>query len=541
MMSRRIVVILVILSMFAVLLTGCGGQPAATGAADSQDSAPPPSASSSAPNPEGSKPPEDTTKFAEHIEVISDSTAIAVINPFAAAGTGNSTNWVYAMIYDTLVKTDDDGNVLPCLATSWETEDFQTYTFYLRDDVVWHNGDKFTANDVINTWQMALEAGGGFPCWTYWNRIESATAIDDYTLEVVLKTVNVDFYYGLGVMYCGIVNKAAVEADPENGYWIGTGAYKVTDFSSKDFVSFERNDDYWGELAITKTQTWKYIPEMTTRTIMLQNGEADICFETSESDISVFSGDPNFTVHLAGGLNPFSLMMNQDDPLMADENFRYAVLYALDREEVAIFANGELALQCPDGAVWQYGMRHRNTDIPLITQDQEKAKEYLAASSYNGEEVVLTTAINYNIKAAEAIQEQLGKVGINVTIDQMDITGFVSATTWANNTTHMNIWCNLLGASPFGFVNNFGISAAHNRSKLQNDELQAILDSVYSMTDEDERDAAWKRAQEIVFEENTCIPFSYRLSAIVCKSSVDGMTMPGNLLCDLRYMYMIES
>lgn len=537
MMARRIVVFIVILSLFAALLAGCGSSDTKTSPGDSTSQGSKPADT----KPDASQKPEETKKYAEHIEAIGDSTPIAVINPFAAAGTGNSTNWVYGMIYDTLIKTDEDGKVLPCLATSWETEDYKTYVFHLRDDVVWHNGEKFTANDVIYTWQKALSLGGGFPSWTYWNRIESATAIDDYTLELVAKDVNVDFYYGMGIMYMGIVNEKAVEADPEKGYWIGTGAYKIKDFSSKDFVAFERNDNYWGELPITKTQTWKFIPEMTTRTIMLQNGEADICFETSESDVSVFSDNPDFKVHLVGNLNPFSLMLNQDDPLMADENFKNAVLYGLDREEIALFANGEVALQCPDGAVWQYGMRHRNTDIPLIKQDKEKAKEYLAASSYKGEEVVLTTAIDYNIRAAEAIQEQLAEIGIKISINQMDISGFTSATTWANNKTQMSIWCTLLGASPFGFINSFSKGGTHNRSKLQNAELQALLDKMYTIIDDNERDAAWKRAQEIVFEENCHIPLTYRYQAVIGRATVDGMVMPGNILYDLRYMYKLES
>ena len=486
-------------------------------------------------------PEEEDVVFAEHIELIIDATAIAVLCPMNPAGTGMSTNWCYEMYFDTLVKLDEPtGAIMPHLATEWTTDDYQTYVFKLRDDVYFHNGDKFTAHDVVNSHRMATTGGGGFPSWDYWMRIETATALDDYTIEFVCRTVNVDFYYGLTIPYNAIVNEKAVEADPEKGWWVGTGAYKVADFSSREYVAFERNDDYWGPLPITKTQTWRFIPEMATRTIMLQNGEADICFELPETDVGMFIDDPNFEVFLSGGLNPNSLHLNQDDPLMADANFRQAVLYALDRDEVSILASGDLALFIEDGSVWGATTPHRNTDIPLIQQDLQKAQEFLDASSYNGEEVVLTTALGYHIRAAQAVQQQLSRIGINVSINQLDLPGFTAATVWTDNTTQMSIWTNLLGSSPFGYLNNFGAPSVHNRSKMQDPEMSELLAALPTMTNEADRDAAWKRAQEITFELNTCIPMYRRANAIVARKGAGGLVLPSNGLNDIRYLFIVE-
>jgi len=544
---KKAIAIVLGLVMCLSLLAACnnttsdspGGSAPAPGGSTNQT----PGGSAPAPTTPGleAPPPEDpAVQFAEHIEVIIDATPISVLCPMAPAGTGMSTNWTYGMYYDTLVRYHETDGIVPSLAHSWETSDSQTYTFHLRDDVYWHNGDKFTAHDVVYTWDAAVSSTGGFPCWDYWMRIESATALNDYTVQFVAKTVNVDFYYGMSLMYMGIVNERAINADPEKGWWIGTGAYKVVDFSSRDFVSLVRNDEYWGEIPITKSQNWRFIPEMTTRTIMIQNGEADICFELPEGDLDMFSNNPDFVFLLGGGLNPFSLQLVQDVPIMRDPNFRQAVLHALDRDEVSLFANGALARFLTDGAVWGSTTPHRNTNIPLIQEDLAKAREFLDASSYNGEEIELTTALGYNIRAAEAVQQQLGRIGIKVAINQVDTAGFTSLTQWTDNKTQMVIWSNLLGASPFGFLNNFGPGAVHNRSKLVDDELGELLRNIPTITDEATRDAAWKRAQEIVFEYTTCIPLFHRSNAIVGRAGTGGLYLPASGLNDLRYLYIVE-
>ena len=548
--ATKAIAIIIGLIMCLSLFAACGGGDdaavdAGTSAPASASQSPPAQGAAPSTTPPDSPilaeaPTEEGANFREHINVIIDATPISVLNPFAAAGTGMSTNWAYGMMYNRLIEMAEDGTIIPALATSWETDDFQTYRFTLRDDVYWHNGDKFTANDVVWSWATAVADAGGFPSWDYWMRIESATAIDDYTLELVAKTVNVDFYYGLSIMYCGILNERAVAADNEKGWWCGTGAYRVVDFSSRDFVEFERNDNYWGELPITKSQRWMFIPEMTTRTIMLQNGEADICFELAESDLVIFDSDPNFMLIRSGGLNPFSLQLNQDDPLMSDENFKLAVVHALDRDEISLFASGELAIFMESGSVWGLTWPHRNNDLPIQAFDLDLAKQYLEASPYNGEPIELTTALPYNIRAAEAVQQQLSKAGINIVINQLDMAGFTAATVWGENKTQMNIWSNLLGASNFGYLNNFRQGAVHNRSKLTNDELESILLALPTMTDVNDRDVAWKRAQQIVYDEMSCIPIFRRSNGIVAVQGTGGLTLPASGLNDLRNLYIAE-
>lgn len=99
-------------------------------------------------------------KYAEHMEVIIDNTQIAAINPIGSGGPGSATGWVYKMVYDTLVVWSPDGDYLPGLATSWESEDWKTITFHLRDDVYFSNGEKFTSADVVFTIESALENPG---------------------------------------------------------------------------------------------------------------------------------------------------------------------------------------------------------------------------------------------------------------------------------------------------------------------------------------------------------------------------------------------
>ena len=541
--GKRSIAILICLIMCAALLAACGDKGNTATSPSTSNSPEVSSAVSDSPvnTPSTNTPQQDgSVKYADHLEIIMDSTVAPILNPLSAAGSGNTCNWSYRMMYDTLFEFNvEDGSYMPMLATSCETEDYQTFIVKLRDDVYFHSGDKFTADDVVYTAIQGRDAKGA-PCYDYWVEIEEVKAIDDTTVEFKLFNANMDFQYGISLSYMAIVNGRSIEKDEIKGYWDGTGAYKIADFSMNDFVAFERNDDYWGELPITKTMTWRNVPEISTRAIMMQSGEGQLCFEVSEGDLTRFMADKdNYVVFPVTINNPTSLHLNQSFPLTNDPDFRMAIAHAIDKPEIALFAGGELAKTPPDDAVWGLYTKWRNTDIEVAEYNLEKAKEYLEKSSYKGETIELTTALTYNIKAAETLQEQLAKIGITITINQMDQPSFTSYTVWSDNKAHMSVWSNLLGAIPVAYRNNFYPGSVHNRSMLVDDELTELFDKVSSVYDEAERESIYKRMQEIVADHNNCIALFYRTNAVVAAKGVDGCRLYFNTLYDMRYTYQV--
>jgi peptide/nickel transport system substrate-binding protein len=488
---------------------------------------------------EAPPPEDDNIRFAEHIELIVDNNPIAVVNPFVPAGAGSSTILVYTMIYDRLLEWDRHTDTYhPGLATRWVTADYQTYTFYLRDDVYFHNGDKFTAQDVVNTIELARQAPGTGPA-DMWRPVETVRIINDHEIEFVLNSVNVYFMFDMAVPFAGIVNRRAIEANPDTGPWVGTGPYMIDGFLSGDFVEFVRNDNYWGEPAITRTQAWRFIPEVGTRTIMMQTGASHICNSIGPQDVPMFEADDNFNTFplMFNGNN--AIIFNLQDPVTGDMNFRMAVVHAIDREEISAFAGW--AVPYTTGSVWGSAMHHLN-DIPLPPRDLDLAKQYLAASPYNGEEIVLYTAIITNVRAAEVVQQQLGMIGIDISINGLDPASFQAATPATGHNVQLMIWSPRMTLSPSTLRFNWYPVGAHNRALFNDPAVTALIDLMPTVTDPAARVPLYMEFQErIAIAVNpSFVPLFNGGFTVVAAKGVGGMDLPAdNQRVDLRYVYMI--
>lgn len=476
--------------------------------------------------------------YADHLEVVIDNTQIAAINPIGSGGPGSATGWVYKMVYDTLVTWDGEGGYLPGLATSWESDDWKTIIFHLRDDIRFSNGELFTADDVVFTIEQALQNPGSV-AGGQWSSVEAIEALDATTVKMTLKSVRPQILFDACQTYAAMMCKKAVEDDPERGVWIGTGTYTITEFASNDFVKLTRNENYWGELPPTKTMTLRYIPEMSTRLMMLQNGEADICFNLSEQDLPLIEADTdNYNLYTYLANNCSDIGFNMNDPICGDLNFRMAVASALNREDIAIGANGVYAEPETTGTFWGSGTPFRNEDIPIIPYDLEKAKEYLAASPYNGEEIELVTAIPTMINASAVIQQQLSEIGIKITIKQTDPASLMSYASYGSKEMQMFCFVGAFGFEPYSAT--YGIfypAAMQNRTSYDNPEIVSILEKAATETDPAKQQEYYYNIQELVAKDIPYINLFYVKQAIASVKSVGGLVLSNDGGHDLRYMY----
>jgi peptide/nickel transport system substrate-binding protein len=485
--------------------------------------------------------PAQDAQYAEHMNVIIDNTQIAAINPIGAGGPGSSTGWVYLMVYDTLVSFDDDtGEYSPNLATSWESDDWQSVIFHLRDDVVFSNGEPLTAQDVVFTIEQALQNPGSVSGGTY-QSVESVEAIDDYTVKLNLTSPKPQILFDCASELGGIMCKKAVEEDPEKGVWIGSGAFKITGFGTNDFVELERNDLYWGDPVPTKSMTLRYIPEMSTRLMMLMNGEADICFNLSEQDLDLIMTDTeNYTTYSYLQNNNCDIGFNMNDPICGDLNFRMAVASALNRSDIALGAAGVYAEPETTGTFWGSGEPYRNTDVPIIPYDLEKAKEYLAASPYNGEEIELITAIPTMINASAVIQNQLAEIGINIAIKQTDPASLMSVCTYGSKDYQMYAFVGAFGFEPYSStLGIYGEAAMQNRTTYDNPEIQEILSKAATETDPEIQKEYYYSIQELSAQDIPYLNLFNLKQVISAVKSVGGLKVANDGGHDLRYMYKL--
>ena len=550
--AKRVLYAIICLTLLLTILTACGPkevqQPAASPTSSSAaptttapaSTTPPPTGVTQNTEPPPPPPPTDPSiKFAAEMDVIIDNNKIAVLNPFIPASNTSPTTWVFTMIYDKLVFSLGEGEYGPGLAKSWKTDDWKTFIFNLRDDVYFHNGEKFTANDVIFTIGKAKESAGA-PIFDRWAAVETVTAKDPYTLEIVLSRVDVDFFYSISQPQSGIMNEKALKADPENGMWIGTGCWYVTDFATNDYVKLARNDNYWGDKALTEKITLRYVPEMSTKLMQLQNGETDVCFSLDPVDMPLIQADTkNFVCYVYTYNNCDLIGFNMDDPICGDWNFRMAVASALDREEICLVACGDYGIPETEGTMYGYGTEFRNRDIPIVPYDLDAARAYLKASPYNGEEIEIATAIVTNIIASEVIQEQLKKVGINTVIKTMDPPGMGAYAGYGKNQSQIIVYIGPQTLSAASYRNLYYPGAGYNRVSYNNPVVTELLDKAPTLIDKNARRDMYMKIQEIIAEDPPYFNLYWLQHMAACVKGVGGMVLSPDSYFDLRYIYKI--
>jgi len=479
--------------------------------------------------------------LADYIHVIIDNNNIAVLDPHMPAAGATSTNWILTMIHDRLIQ-DIPGmdGFQPGLATRWHTDDYRIFEFELRQGVTFHNGEPFTADDVIWTINRVQAEGLGSSAFDQWRPVVSATAPDPYTLILELDDIDVDFLFGIARPPAGILNRVAIEADPELGPHVGTGAYSVERFVTLSYALLNANPDWWGGAPVTEQIRFRFVPEMPTRTIMMQNGDAHISFGTPADDMDYFIASPDFEVFSTTSNDPQGLAFNLNDPITGDYYFRRAVAHAIYRPAIAMGAAGQWAdgdLQ--DGAFWGFMTEFRNENIEVPVRDLDLARYYLEKSSYNGEEVEIAAAIITFIRMAQVIQMQLEEIGINAVVNQMEAPALAAHARYGGN--HQIVcFFTLINPSAGSARHAFIEGGAQNRASFNDPRVTELLDEARRTIDVNERAAMYMEVQEIVAETLAYQNILWRVFGNVRVNSLGGFIgHPDPAAHDFRNLYML--
>ena len=356
--------------------------------------------------------------------------------------TGNSTNAARIVnnIYDPLVtrnwEDDPEGAELrPAIATAWEQVDDLTWHFTIREGVKFHNGETLTAEDVA--FSMSEQRVWGEDALVpigkrYTQSFASVEAIDATTVEI-RTTVNdpnlpYRFITPLGYIvpkdYYLEVGPDAFGQDP-----VGTGPYKVVEYDATANIVLEAFDDYWGGTPPLASVEYVAVPEFSARLAGVVSGEFDVISGVPVDEVETVEGydDLTYVARLLGNYvmlayNTLELPEFGDNPV-ADVNLRYAMTASIDRDALVTALWGD-DTYAPAPFNFQDFPAYYDPDVePMIGYDPEKAKEYLAASDYDGEEIVINITRgawpNWDI-AVEYLNEQWNAMGINTTLNIVD-------------------------------------------------------------------------------------------------------------------------
>lgn len=457
---------------------------------------------------------------------------------FFASGKDGSNNNDYAVLYnlyDTLVVLDAQGNIVPSLATGYTvSDDGLCYTFTLREGVKFHNGAVMTAQDVAFSLDVSSKIASGKALLINYDHSE---VVDDLTVNVYLSAPYAAFINGIASRVGMIFNKAYYEEVGEEGYLknpIGTGAYTLVSAVSGDTITLEAFPDYWAGVAPIKTVNIKTMTDSSTQAIALENGDVDLILSPSISTCTTLdtSKGVNWTSGSSAGRVTMHITSNEGSPSHDNINFRKAVQAAVNKEDVVLGAvDGYAEIinidMCPS-----YSGHPEGYDV--VAYDVEKAKEYLAASNYDGSEfqILVQAGTTYDT-VAQIIQAQLMEIGINCTVNAVDTSTFTDLW-YAGKYGAMirNTNSSLMDAD--GFLNFFMATDYAPTNNNQHPRTKEIyeLGMAARAAQGDARKELYLKAVNIVTEEAYEVPLFASTNTLAFNSNLNGVVVhPLNIVC----------
>ena len=521
------------LALIMVLsLVACGGdKPTSTPTNPSNPSNPTEPSKPSEPGSSAAKPQE--VSYKKNL-VIADSSKMTTMDP---QKTSNAIHDIlYNLVFNQLVNFSyATGEIEPELATEWSvSDDALTWTFKLRKDVTFSNGEPMTADDVVFTFERAKETGTSNAADV--TQIESVTASDDYTVVMKMASANMDWLYTMALCRNAILNREACAADPEKGHEIGTGGWKVESWASGDYAKFVQNEKSWvwdGKPTPTETITVKTMAEASARVIAVQTGEVDYTDGPEIDSIPVLQADKKVKVEISDAETISFLGFNSDSVKGSDINLRKAISYAINREEMSLLVDGGYATPCK--TLWgrnQYGYYDNYSDPQEYNLD--KAKEYLAKSNYPNGTSIEILGVNAYDRNAEVIQEQLKALNIDVTVTSIDSAG-LSARVKAKD--YEAYFYNKTTAPDGTNLNNL-LNYGHNtnRGHYKNERVMELLKLAMKETNDAQRKAYYQEVQQITHDEMPYVPMYYGTLISVYGANVSGVIRNPNYKHDFTHI-----
>jgi len=414
------------------------------------------------------------------------------------------------LMYQGLMYESASGTALPLLAEDVSvSDDGLTYTFKLREDVMFHNGDLMTSEDVKYSYDYIRDAENGSPGAGDFQSIEEIETPDDATVVLTLSQPNSALLMTLTNKYGGVIPAGYFDSpDAENQMnveSVGTGPYKLVELRKNSNLTLASHEGYWGdEGPYIDEIVFEFMPTSAAIVVALQNARVDLAVLPRIQDAEQLQGAEGIAIETFPSLNHKALDLDGNYPPLDDVRVRQAIASAIDKSVVAqAAAPGQHQVLGTITAGMQDSWGLPLEEVPFQERDVERAKELLAeAGLEDGFDIDLTIINGYDWMnpAAVVITQQLDEVGIRVKTKKVELGTWIENFQQAKMGFTMNDW----GSQPdpnLLFYRHFHANPEGSDFRnWDNAEASKLLDEGIATADQEERASIYKEFQKVLGE-----------------------------------------
>ena len=335
------------------------------------------------------------------------------------------------LVYDTLIDTDDDGELRPGLATKWTVGDAgRTITLTLREDVTFHNGETFTAADAKATLERVLDEKTAFVVASYLGNVDAVEAPDDSTLVLRLARPDAALLNVLTYVGTSVLDQKDIAAGTVQRKVNGTGGFRWTSWDQGQKVTLAANADYWGGAPKLDRVELRVIPDESSILSGMVAGSLDLGI-VSDPSVAKQVDSPKVELLSQDTLAYHALQLNGRRGPLRKLEARQALACAVDRDEVidtAFFGNGTAT-----GPITSPAYEYDATEgLPCSeAPDLDTAKDLLAKAGYPDgftlDTIVMVGNYATATNVAQSLQAQLAKIGVRLKLQQQQSSVYVES------------------------------------------------------------------------------------------------------------------
>ena len=407
-------------------------------------------------------------------------------------------------VYDTLVQPGEDLTMEPALATDWEvSDDLLTWTFELREDVTFHDGSEFTAEDVVASYERIAEEGeNAFRL----DAIAGYRVVDEYTLEIELERPAPNLleqlgpFKGMAIAPAQAIDEGTLADEP-----VGTGPFQFVSFTPGDSVEIEAFEDYWGDGPHLDGVEFRVIPDEGVKLTNLETGEVDWIDSVPPEQVETIADRDDVELGQVAGNDYWYMALNNEREPFDDADVRRAIAFAIDIAEITEAAKFDAATPnetaIPETSFWYH-------DYAPFGHDPDQAAELLEEAGVDGLtiDLMVTDEFPETITAAQVIEGQLGEVGIEVEIRSEDFSTWLAEQGDGEFDAFALGWLGNIDPDDFYYAQHHS-EGGFNFHGFADDEVDELLDEARVETDEDARKELYDQAAERIVDLGSYIYF----------------------------------